>query len=186
MENLFSGSQEALVVGLARGGDRAAFSELVRRRGPWIRNLMQRCSGDAVLADDLAQQVFLQAWKNIGQLREINTFGGWLKRTAITVWLQHQRKHDPLFQAGELDESMQVQREMSAERMDLDRALDQLATVVRTCIVLSYEERMTHAEIAEATDIPLGTVKSHIRRGSAQLKELLSAYTQAGSEEEVS
>jgi len=47
---------------------------------------------------------------------------------------------------------------------------------VRLCIVLAYAERMSHREIAAATDIPLGTVKSHISRGSARLRELLGAY----------
>ena len=48
------------------------------------------------------------------------------------------------------------------------------------CVVLSYHEGMSHAEIAEHTDLPLGTIKSNIRRGSARLRELLAAYEEAG------
>ena len=51
---------ETMIVGLARSGDRRAFEELVRRRQSSIRNLMRRCCRDVTLADDLAQQVFLQ------------------------------------------------------------------------------------------------------------------------------
>ena len=47
---------------------------------------------------------------------------------------------------------------------------------MRLCIVLSYYEGMTHGEIARLTDMPLGTVKSHIARGSARLREILRAY----------
>ena len=60
--------------------------------------------------------------------------------------------------------------------MDLDRALATLSDPVRLCIVLSYHERMTHGEIAELTSLPLGTIKSHIRRGTERLQKILSAY----------
>ena len=60
--------------------------------------------------------------------------------------------------------------------MDLDRALSTLTGEVRSCVVLSYHEGMSHAEIAQITDLPLGTVKSHIRRGAERLKALLAAY----------
>jgi RNA polymerase sigma-70 factor (ECF subfamily) len=63
-----------------------------------------------------------------------------------------------------------------AERIDLDRALAQLPTDVRLCIVLAYGEHMSHREVADATDLPLGTVKSHIARGAARLRDLLRAY----------
>jgi DNA-directed RNA polymerase specialized sigma24 family protein len=61
--------------------------------------------------------------------------------------------------------------------MDLDAALGTLAHDVRLCIVLAYHEGMTHDEIASLTDIPVGTVKSHIRRGTLRLREQLAAYT---------
>ena len=100
----FANSPEALVVGLARTGDRDAFAELVQRRQSWIRNLMRRCCGDASLADDLAQQAFLQAWRKIRHLQQPGSFGVWLKRLAINVWLQHLRKNDALQDAQYVDE----------------------------------------------------------------------------------
>jgi RNA polymerase sigma factor (sigma-70 family) len=183
VQNLYADSQEALVVGLAQAGDQQAFAELVRRRQSWIRNLMRRCSGDATLADDLAQQVFLQAFRKIRQLRQASTFGGWLKRLAITVWLQHQRKNDALFDAFEYEDAQQVQHDTTSLAMDLDQALATLAGPVRLCVVLSYHECMSHAEIATVTELPLGTVKSHIRRGTQQLQQQLAAYREAPREE---
>ena len=56
------------------------------------------------------------------------------------------------------------------------RALARLEPHVRTCVVLSYNEGMSHREIAEATEMPLGTVKTHIRNGAQRLQEILSAY----------
>lgn len=176
------------MVGLASSGDRDAFAELVRRRQSWIRNLMRRCCGDPVLADDLAQAVFLQAWRNISQLRKPSRFGGWLKRLAITVWLQHLRKHDPLSNAEEIDGAAGAAHAIVGREpgiaTDLDRALATLAGPVRLCIVLSYHEGMTHSEIADLTDLPLGTVKSHINRGTRQLQILLSDYNEKTRSEE--
>lgn len=174
----YSQSQEALLVSLARTGDRDAFQELVRRRQSWIRNLMRRCSRDISMADDLAQQVFLQAWRTIRRLQQPDRFAAWLKRIAINVWLQQKRRNDPLRQAIQHDEPLPAQRETPAVEMDLDCALATLPDPVRLCIVLSYHERMTHPEIAELTKLPPGTIKSHIRRGTHRLQELLSAYTE--------
>ncbi|MDH3747387.1 MAG: sigma-70 family RNA polymerase sigma factor [Gammaproteobacteria bacterium] len=176
---------EALVVSLALKGDRDAFAELVRRRQSWIRNLMHRCSGDASLADDLSQQVFLQAWRKIRQLREADKFGSWLKQLAINEWLQHRRKNDAL-RGAEGEEDIKMSRhDATSVAIDLDQAMAVLPRPVSLCIVLSYYARMSHAEIAQLTDLQLGTVKSHIRRGSERLRELLSAYNESANAEDV-
>jgi len=172
----YADGPEALVVGLARTGDRDAFAELVRRRQSWIRTLMRRCCGDTTLADDLAQQVFLQAWRKISRLRHPDSFGAWLKRLAITVWLQHRRKRDVMRHADAHVETESSQSAVTGVGMDLDVALAALSKDERLCVVLSYHEGMTHKEIVQLTKMPLGTVKSHIRRGTQRLRQLLSAY----------
>lgn len=172
----YARSPEAILAGLARNGDRVAFAELVRRRQNWIRNLMRRCCGDLNLADDLAQQVFMQAWRTIPHLQQTSRFGAWLKRLAINVWLQQLRKNDPLKHADEVDDTRPAPQEAGSMAIDLDHALATLSDHVRLCIVLSYHERMTHGEIAALTGLPLGTIKSHIRRGTQRLQKFLSAY----------
>ena len=176
---------EALIVSMASNGDRLAFEELVRRRQSWIRNLMRRCCHDSELADDLSQQVFMQAWRKIRQVKEPDRFGPWLKRIAINQWLQHRRKDDALRDAGGENLITAASEEKTGVAMDLDRALATLPKEVALCIVLSYHERMTHVEIAELTKLPEGTVKSHIRRGSEKLREVLSAYTESAGAEEI-
>jgi RNA polymerase sigma-70 factor (ECF subfamily) len=168
---------EAFLVSLARTGDRGAFAELVRRRQSSIRNLMRRFCGDYTLADDLAQQVFLKVWLNIRKLRKASAFSAWLKRVAVTVWLQYIRKKDALRGAGELVGNEVPQRDSTSVGMDLDRALATLPDPVRLCVVLSYHEGMSHREISELTKLPLGTVKSHIRGGAQRLQQSLSAYS---------
>jgi RNA polymerase sigma-70 factor (ECF subfamily) len=175
--DLLQKSPEALLVGLSQAGNRDAFAEIVQRRQTWIRNLMRRCCRDAALADDLSQQVFMQAWQSIRQLHDAERLGPWLKRMAINAWLQNKRKKDPLRGANEHIDSDSGQAATTGIAMDLDHALSTLTDDVRLTIVLSYHERMTHAEIADFTGLPLGTVKSHIRRGTKKLQELLAAYT---------
>ena len=154
------------------------------RRQAWIRNLLRRLSGDVTLADDLAQQTFLQAWRSVPRLQRTSGFGAWLKRIAVNTWLQHVRRKDPLRGAGELPDTGAGEPDPAGIGMDLDAALAELADNVRLCVVLAYHERMTHDEIATTTGLPLGTVKSHIRRGTARLQDLLSAYADGAGPEE--
>ncbi|MEQ8693450.1 MAG: sigma-70 family RNA polymerase sigma factor [Pseudomonadales bacterium] len=178
MTNPLEKAAELLVVGLAQTGDRAAFTELVRRRQSWLRNLMVRLCNDRTLADDLAQQAFLQAWRDIVRLREGRKFAGWLKRIAINVWLKHQRQHDPLRDSAAVEDSnlFSTRTPRPAMAMDLDQALAALNVEQRLCIVLAYHEGMSHREIAELSGLPVGTVKSHIRRGTQQLRARLDSY----------
>lgn len=178
----YSKGPEALIASLAARGDREAFAELVRRRQSWLRNLMRRCSGDATLADDLGQQVFMQAWRRIRQLRDPGNFGPWLKQIAVNEWLQYLRRHDPLRDADDEGKIKGFIVDNTDIEFDLDKALATLPGHVGLCIVLSYYERMSHAEIAAITKLQLGTVKSHIRRGSERLKQVLAAYESARQE----
>ena len=179
-------ASEAAVVALAMNGDDAAFGELVRRRQDAIRNLFRRMTREPALADDLAQQAFLQAWKSIRTVKSPAAFGAWLRKLAVNCWLQHVRARKPevSFDEASLSAGQRAEGQWAegqwistvAERLDLDGALATLPPDARLCVVLAYSEGMSHAEISETTAIPLGTVKSHIARGAARLRELLQAY----------
>lgn len=173
---------EPMIVSLARTGDRSAFEELIRRRQSSVRNLMRRICGDSTLADDLAQQVFLQIWQKIHTLKKADALNAWLKRVAVTTWLQYLRRNDALRGAEELSELDLAHNESSGMDMDLDFALSTLPPGVRLCVVLAYQEGMTHGEIARMTDTPLGTVKSHINRGAQKLQQILSPYRETTAE----
>jgi len=176
--NIDADSNEALLAGLARTGDRDAFAELVRRRQSWIRGLMRRLCHHAALGDDLAQQAFLQAWRRIGKLRQPQQFGAWLKRIAVNCFLQEVRRRDVLADAEAEADPDRAPGPDAAAGVDLDlaRALAGLSAKERLCVVLAYHESQTHAEIADLTGMPLGTVKSHIRRGTERLRERLASY----------
>jgi RNA polymerase sigma-70 factor (ECF subfamily) len=160
-------------------GDDAAYGELVRRRQSPIRNLMRRLSRDAALADDLAQQVFLQAWRSLRGLKSAAAFGAWLRKLAVNVWLQHQRANQPSDSRTEVlgdAEPLSSAAPALNERIDLDTALAAIPPDMRLCVVLAYSEGMSHSEISAATGLPLGTVKSHVLRGASRLRVLLYSY----------
>jgi RNA polymerase sigma-70 factor, ECF subfamily len=171
-------ANEISIVLLAMNGDDAAYGELVRRRQEAIRNLLRRLAHDATLADDLAQQTFLHGWQAIRALKSPGAFRAWLRKLAVNFWLQHARSTKQLVA---LDDDSRSEHPIStlSQRLDLDAALARLPPDVRLCIVLAYNEGMSHGEISETTSIPVGTVKSHITRGCARLRELLEAYGDA-------
>lgn len=166
---------EAALAGLAIAGDDSAYGELVRRRHSQIRDLLRRLCRNPALADDLSQQALLHAWRRIRSLQAPGAFGPWLRKIAVSIWLQHLRSTGSRREESATGEEPTHEPTLG-ERLDLDRALSQLAPDVRLCIVLAYAERMSHREIAEAADLPLGTVKSHITRGAGRLRDLLRAY----------
>lgn len=171
MSGTLGDAAEANVVMLAAHGDDRAFAELVRRRQATVRGMLRRMCGDASLADDLAQETFVQAWRTLAQLRNAGAFGGWLKQVAVRVWLQHARRARLPIEA--LEDADDVAAPEFAERLDLERALERLNPPQRLCVVLSYGEGLSHGEIADSTGWPLGTVKSHVARGATKLKQWL-------------
>lgn len=174
---ILGSAAEASVVALACAGDQAAFEELVRRRQCSIRNLLRSLCRNTALADDLAQETFLQAWLHLKNLRAPAAFGGWLRKLAINSWRQHLRREGVFGKLTDVEVVEVVSTPAAAENLDLNSALGTLAPGVRLCVVLSYHEGMSHGEIAALTQLPLGTVKSHIARGTARLRELLAAYS---------
>jgi RNA polymerase sigma factor (sigma-70 family) len=172
---------ESLVITLAVGGDRVAFEELVRRRHHGVRRFQRQLCGDSTLADDLTQQVFLRAWRSLRNLQSIDAFNGWMKKLMISVWFDElRRRRISLDQPGSnpLTVEPAVWETPSLER-DLENALASLEPRVRICVLLAYSEGNSHSEIAELLQIPLGTVKSHVARGSERLRALLVDYAEA-------
>jgi len=169
------------VVALAITGDTPAFEELVRRRQAPTRALLRRLCGDAALADDLAQETFVNAWRALDTLRHPAAFGGWLKRIAVNAWLQHQRRAGaPLLDLATVEDREPTRETSVAGRVaaarDLDAALARLTPAQRSCVVLTYAEGLSQSEVAEHLGLPLGTVKSHVARGAAALRAQLAGY----------
>ncbi|WP_158912854.1 RNA polymerase sigma factor [Caulobacter sp. S45] len=161
---------------LASAGGRQAFGELVRRHGSAVRALLRRMGADPATADDVAQDAFLAAYERIGELRGHGAFAGWIKRIAARLYIKRWRRRGRLEALDDAEApDLGVGGEGSAAfRLDLDDALQALSEAERLCVSLCCGAGLTHAEAADALKTPLGTVKSHVRRGLDKLKARLS------------
>lgn len=167
---------DTLVIALACAGDDNAFAEVLRRRQARVRKFMYHLCRQTALGDELAQQVFVTVWHSLRRLRSAVAFDGWLKRIMVNVWLQEIRR-GKLATVSDVElADLAIHHDGTAARMDLDAALSTLPPDMRLCVVLAYSEGNSHPEIVALTGLPLGTVKSHIARGAARLRETLADY----------
>ncbi len=165
------------LVALATAGGRAAFSELMRRHASAVRGLLRRMGADPSLADDLAQDAFLAAFERIAEFRGEGAFAGWVKRIAARLYLRRWRgaaRDRALARAvaddADADLGATAGKSASADRLDLDEALKTLSAAERLCVSLCYGAGLSHAEAAAALKSPVGTVKSHVKRGLDKLR----------------
>ncbi len=163
---------------LAAAGGRDAFGELARRHGSAVRALLRRMGAEASLADDLAQDAFLTAYERIGEFRGEGAFAGWIKRIAARLYLKRWKRRaklDPI--AGPADDDVEDASGGEGQvvgRLDLDAALATLSEAERLCVSLCYGAGLSHTETADTLKVPLGTVKSHVKRGMDKLKQRLA------------
>ena len=175
-------TDEELVEAVRLKDDRAAYSVLVKRYQSRIRSsLMQLTGGDRTLADDLAQDTFIKAFLAIGQFRGSSSFGTWLYRIAYHRFISSRRKEQNISYGPLPPEA--VDEELYAEYYsptteDLRRAISCLSVEQRSAIHFAYERGLTHQEIANIMDSPIGTIKSHITRGKRRLRELMTSSTE--------
>ena len=179
-----SPSDAELIVAARGRDDRAAFAELVRRHQSRVRALLRRLTrGDAALADDLAQETFVLAWRNLARFRFEAQFSTWIYRIAFNAWQSEVRKRREV--TLELDDEAAMSPEAVEEmpdvgaRVDLERAMAVLSDGERAAIAACYYADLSHEEAAEALGIPLGTVKTHVLRAKAKLRARLAPEEEA-------
>ena len=173
---------------LARAGDRDAFARLVRAHQSRVRLQLRRLTrGDTALADDLAQETFVQAWLHLREFRGDARFATWLHRIALSRWLQHARRPRlPLEWQGDAGASLDADappheprhdpRAAEGLARDVEQALLALSEVQRLAVVHCFHLDLSHAEAAQVLGLPLGTLKSHLDRAKARLRGLLGAW----------
>ncbi len=168
---------EPALVGRAGRGDRIAFAELVRRHQGKVRALLLRLAGDRSLADDLAQEVFLRAYRGLVGFEGRSSFGTWLYRISYNVYLNHRTRsrsfaalpEDYDVRAAAPDDALSAPR--ADLRRDLGAAIEVLPDRYRAVIVLYYLQEVSYPEIAEILELPLGTVKTHLHRAKRLLRQ---------------
>ncbi|MEU2982536.1 sigma-70 family RNA polymerase sigma factor [Streptomyces hirsutus] len=167
---------------LARGlraADENAFAAVYRRWGSLVHTMATRSLGDTYEADDVTQQVFLGAWRGREGFRpERGPLGAWLvgiTRRKIVDALAARTRRLTLVDSVAHDAGTRPHEEPPPDEV-LDRvllvdALSRLPRAQREVLCMAFYEDLTQAEIAERTGMPLGTVKSHARRGLLRLRQ---------------
>ena len=179
-------SDGELIARVVLHDDRHAFGELVRRHQSAVRATLRKLArGNAALADDLAQETFMLAHRNLRSFRQDAKFSTWLYRIAYNVFLADARKMKELPMPDDLDADSYAPpddgREPSlahraALSIDLERAMSVLSDAERAAIVQCYHNDLSHEEAAQVLSCPVGTVKTHVLRAKQKLKARLAAW----------
>ena len=162
-------SAEARLVARVKAGDREAFGDLYGRFAGMVHGiLLARVPRPEV--DDLAQDVFLSAYKNLGSLRNSNAFGPWLAmitRNRAMEFYRRERKTE------ELPDEIPVRASKAAEASEVLAIIRTLPDAYKETLVLRLVEGMTGPEIAERTGLKADSVRVNLHRGMKLLREKL-------------
>jgi RNA polymerase sigma-70 factor, ECF subfamily len=165
-----------------RTGDDTAFAELVDRYKDLVYGLIYRMVADRGLADDLAQDVFLKIHRGLPYFRGEARLSTWIFRIVQNVCVQARSGRPP---DVSLDDGLggdRPPRQFGSEdrafdsledRDRLDKALARLPPNYRMLVVAHYIKGVQYEALAEALNLPLGTVKTHLYRAKRRLRELL-------------
>lgn len=162
-------------------GDREAFGMLVQRYRTLVIGVAYRICGDAVLAEDIAQETFIRVWTRLATFRPEGYFRGWLCRIAANLTIDAWRKQKPVVDVDRVvlastepePESAVLSEEQAAV---VQAAIMRLPLQSRTVLTLREYQRLSYRQMADILDIPLGTVKSRLNDARNRLKAELEPY----------
>lgn len=177
---------QALVTRVLLTDDRRAFEQLLHRHQGMVRAQLRRLlHGDHALADDLAQETFLLAWRKLSQFRGEARFSTWLYRIAYSCFLQAHRKRSAVVDGIEDDtpDPTSPPPQTLDLRLDIERAMRLLSRAEQAVLLHCVQLGLSHEETAQVLEMPLGTVKSHATRGRIKLRALLADWQPASREE---
>jgi RNA polymerase sigma-70 factor (ECF subfamily) len=162
----------------AQSGERAAFGALVRRHQRTVYSLALRMLSDAHAAEDLAQEVFLQLYRNLASVSSEAHLGFWLRKVTMHRAIDRLRR-EPQHANVVPEEAETAASETHEADPMLERRLRnlvrELTPAARAVVLLRYQEDLDPAEIARTLKMPVNTVKSHLKRSLAVLRERLGA-----------
>jgi len=185
-QNQGAETSEAEAIERAKQGDAEAFRVLYDKHKRRVYSLCLRMTANTAEAEDLAQEAFLQLYRKIGTFRGESAFSTWLHRLAVNVVLMHLRKKSLLVVS--LEESTQTQEDDSPkkdfgtedislagsiDRLQLQRAVNDLPPGYKTIFVLHDVEGYEHNEIANLVGCSVGNSKSQLHKARLKLRDLL-------------
>jgi RNA polymerase sigma-70 factor (ECF subfamily) len=148
-----------------------AFEKIVLKYQSQIRRLfLNLTSRNKSLSDDLAQETFIKVYLNLKSFRADSKFSTWIYRVAYNVFLDYKKKNKRIDEYNLPDNDINYSNSQNIQfDNDLSHILGILNNDEKELIVLSYIEEFTHKEISSITNLPLGTVKTIIKRGREKL-----------------
>lgn len=182
--------EEKQLIERSRHGDVAAFDKLVRRYERTVYNVAYRLCGSHDDASDIAQEAFVRAWNNLKSFRGDAQFSTWVHRIVTNVFLDDRKKKrsrptTSLDESVDLDENSVARQyedhspgpealaEGDERRQILEKAICTLPETQRIMIVMYHTQGLAYEEIAELTELPIGTVKSRLNRARLALRDRL-------------
>jgi len=157
----------------ARAGDGLAFAEIVRRSQAGVFSLALRMLRNREQAEELAQDVFLQLHRSLGAIESADHLRFWLRRVVMhrAIDRVRQRAREPVSPMDEAPEpaSLDAPQDPILVRR-LAAAVGALAPTARSVVLLRYQDDLDPTDIARVLDMPLNTVKSHLKRSLAALR----------------
>lgn len=157
----------------ARGGDLDAFADLVRHHQRLVFGIACRMLDDRAAAEDLAQDVFVQLHRHLATIESDAHLGSWLRRvvTHRAIDAVRERKRRPVTPIDAVAEPTSTPAERDPLLVQsLRQQVASLPAAARAVVVLRYQRELGPVEIAETLDMPLNTVKSHLKRSLAVLR----------------
>ena len=157
----------------ASAGESAAFAALVRRYQRTVYSIALRMLGDRHRAEDLAQEVFLQLYRSLESIGSDAHLAFWLRKVAVNRAIDRIRQearydNEPLTEAAIVADGIGDADPLLQRRMaDL---VSQLPPAARAVVILRYQEDLDPVDIASTLDMPINTVKSHLKRSLTSLR----------------
>jgi RNA polymerase sigma-70 factor (ECF subfamily) len=171
------------LVARCQAGSDDAFAELVGRYRTRVFGLILRTVGDRSRAEDLAQDVFLRVHRGLPYFRGQARLSTWIYRIVVNLCLQEKQRPVRIeVPADEAGDDEHAPRQLATTdrafagielRDQLSKALAQLPPNYRLLIAAHYLEGVQYEDLAEALDLPLGTIKTQLHRARQQLRKLL-------------
>ena len=165
------------VVLLAAGGDAGAFEELVRRHERKAYNLAYRMLGRPEDARDATQDAFVSAYRRLPDFRGQAAFGTWLHRITVNAcydMLRKRQREPELSETPEVEDPVADPADTAAAVADVQAALLTVPPEFRAVLIMCDVEDLPYDAVAEALEVPVGTVKSRLHRGRVALADALS------------
>lgn len=157
----------------ARAGDGPAFADMVRRHQASVFSLAWRMLGARDQAEELAQDVFLQLHRSLGTIESAAHLRFWLRRVVCHRAIDRVRQR-PRTRVAALDDvpepASSIRPDDPILRRRLTAALETLSVAARSVVLLRYQDDLDPTEIARVLDMPLNTVKSHLKRSLVSLR----------------